>query len=91
MAAACTFSILNSLLMAHSALQLTQRDVQILVLMSIGCASCVQNTITEIQAEMRTAQFRATRAAEQQSAELKRLIDQSKVDASKTQDMLAQV
>jgi hypothetical protein len=44
-----------------------------------------------MQAEIRKASFAAVRAAEEQSAALKRLMDQSRVDASKTQDMLAQV
>ena len=44
-----------------------------------------------MQAEIRNASFAAVRAAEEQSAALKRLMDQSRVDASKTQDMLAQV
>jgi hypothetical protein len=47
--------------------------------------------VAAIQAELRTASFAAARAAEAQSADLKRLIDQSRVDASKTQEMLGQV
>eukprot|EP00879_Flechtneria_rotunda_P014696 GHRR01015357.1.p1 GENE.GHRR01015357.1~~GHRR01015357.1.p1 ORF type:complete len:292 (+),score=92.48 GHRR01015357.1:1374-2249(+) len=47
--------------------------------------------LTTLQAEIRTATFAAARAAEEQSAQLKRLMDQSRVDASKTQEMLAQV
>ncbi len=44
-----------------------------------------------MQAEIRTATFATVQAAEEQSSALKRLMDQSRVDASKTQDMLAQV
>jgi hypothetical protein len=47
--------------------------------------------LSHLQGEIRCAQFAAARAAEQQSAQLKRLMDQSKVDASKTQEMLSQV
>lgn len=51
----------------------------------------MQTELYDLQTEIRSAQFVATRAAEQQSAELKRLMDQSRVDASKTHDMIAQV
>jgi hypothetical protein len=47
--------------------------------------------LSSLQGEIRCAQFVAARAAEEQSAQLKRLMDQSKVDASKTQEMLTQV
>jgi DNA-binding FadR family transcriptional regulator len=47
--------------------------------------------LSSLQGEIRCAQFAAARAAEEQSAQLKRLMDQSKVDASKTQEMLTQV
>jgi hypothetical protein len=47
--------------------------------------------LSHLQGEIRCAQFAAARAAEEQSAQLKRLMDQSKVDASKTQEMLSQV
>lgn len=51
----------------------------------------LQANLEAIQAEIRAATFAAVSAAEQQSAALKRLIDQSRVDASKTQEMLEQV
>jgi hypothetical protein len=50
-----------------------------------------QTELHEMQVDIRKASFAAVRAAEEQSAALKRLMDQSRVDASKTQDMLAQV
>jgi len=52
---------------------------------------CLQSELLDIQAEIRGASFAAVRAAEEQSAQLKRLMDQSRVDATKTQEMLAQV
>lgn len=51
----------------------------------------LQVELTDLQTEIRGAQFVAARAAEEQSAQLKRLMDQSRVDASKTQEMLSQV
>lgn len=47
--------------------------------------------LTQIQQEIRSATFAAVAAAEEQSAALKRLMDQCTVDASKTQEMLQQV
>ena len=58
-----------------------------------GFSTCflLQANLEKLQAEIRAATFAAVSAAEQQSAALKRLIDQSRVDASKTQEMLEQV
>lgn len=50
-----------------------------------------QVELQSIQAEIRTAAFTAVRAAEEQSASLKRLMDQSRVDTNKTHEMLEQV
>ncbi|KAF8062913.1 hypothetical protein HT031_003751 [Scenedesmus sp. PABB004] len=47
--------------------------------------------LSAIQVDIRAATFCAVRAAEEQSAALKRLMDQSRVDAGKSQEMLAQV
>jgi predicted DsbA family dithiol-disulfide isomerase len=57
------------------------------------CVNCSlpQANLEKLQAEIRAATFAAVSAAEQQSAALKRLIDQSRVDTSKTQEMLEQV
>jgi len=55
------------------------------------CVSVLQAELHSIQAEIRVATFAAVSAAEEQSAALKRLMDQSRVDASKTQEMLEQV
>jgi hypothetical protein len=51
----------------------------------------LQAELQSIQVDIRSATFTAVRAAEEQSANLKRLMDQSRLDASKTQEMLAQV
>jgi hypothetical protein len=51
----------------------------------------LQAELQSIQVEIRSATFTAVRAAEEQSANLKRLMDQSRLDAGKTQEMLAQV
>lgn len=51
----------------------------------------LQIELKEMQQEIRSATFVSVRAAEEQSAQLKRLMDQSRVDASKTQEMLSQV
>jgi len=51
----------------------------------------LQAELKELQCEIRAATFVAVRAAEEQSAALKKLMDQSRVDSTKTQEMLAQV
>jgi hypothetical protein len=51
----------------------------------------LQGELQAMQLEIRTATFATVRAAEEQSAALKRLMDQSRMDTSKTQEMLAQV
>ncbi|WIA39971.1 hypothetical protein OEZ86_013401 [Tetradesmus obliquus] len=48
-------------------------------------------SLQTLQGEIRCAQFAAARAAEEQACQLKRLMDQSRVDADKTQEMLTQV
>jgi hypothetical protein len=51
----------------------------------------LQMDLQSLQREIYTATFAAARAAEQQSAQLKRLMDQGKVDSTKTHEMLEQV
>lgn len=51
----------------------------------------LQGELQAMQLEIRTATFATVRAAEEQSAALKRLMDQSRLDTSKTHEMLAQV
>jgi hypothetical protein len=65
------------------------------LLYALCCALLVllvlQGELQAMQLEIRTATFANVRAAEEHSAALKRLMDQSRVDTSKTHEMLAQV
>ncbi len=59
---------------------------------ALRCAyACVQVELKQLQGDLLRAQWSATRAAEEQAASLKRLADQSAVDASKSHQMLAEV
>lgn len=55
------------------------------------CACVSQAEIRDITNDIRKTSFSAVRAAEQQGAQLKRLMDMSSRDNSKTHDMLEQV
>lgn len=73
---------------------IAQRLTMALQLIPIQKAKATDRRLAElasIQADIRGATFAVARAAEKQSAQLKLLMDQSRVDATKTQDMLAEV
>eukprot|EP00775_Hariotina_reticulata_P012538 gene12538-12671_t len=72
---------------------IAQRMTMALQLIPIQKAKVMDKRLMDLQSlqrEIYTATFAAARAAEQQSAQLKRLMDQSKVDSTKTHQMLEQ-